>query len=167
MKNTQQLYLQRRRQSVVFNRGLTSFGTVIFPRTVIPPRPIVIGHLSNTKEGTSSGDILILDSQTFFIPDFSRKASDKALRREIAGLNIVFIPSPVGKEIRHILMMGHQQVSPCEPFNEISSIRAFGYSCTLVETARHKALRLAWARQRQHWTVDDWKQVAWSDESRF
>ena len=31
-------------------------------------------------------------------------------------------------------------------------------------TARHKALRLAWDR---HWTVEDWKHVAWSDESRF
>ncbi|GFY48301.1 cytochrome b561, DM13 and DOMON domain-containing protein At5g54830 [Trichonephila inaurata madagascariensis] len=63
--------------SVWSKKYSTSFGTVIFPRTVIPPRPIVIGHLCNTKEGTSSGDILILDSQTFFIPDFSRKASDK------------------------------------------------------------------------------------------
>ncbi|GBN62814.1 hypothetical protein AVEN_66310-1 [Araneus ventricosus] len=34
-------------------------------------------------------------------------------------------------------------------------------------TARHKALRLAWACQHRHWTVDDWKHVAWSDESRF
>ncbi|GFW92824.1 HTH_Tnp_Tc3_2 domain-containing protein [Trichonephila clavipes] len=34
-------------------------------------------------------------------------------------------------------------------------------------TARHKALRLAWARQHRHWTVDDWEHVAWSDESRF
>ncbi|GFW20920.1 HTH_Tnp_Tc3_2 domain-containing protein [Trichonephila clavipes] len=33
-------------------------------------------------------------------------------------------------------------------------------------TARHKALRHAWVRQR-HWTVEDWKQVAWSDESSF
>ncbi|GFY08735.1 transposable element Tcb2 transposase [Trichonephila clavipes] len=34
-------------------------------------------------------------------------------------------------------------------------------------TVRHKALRLSWARQHRHWTVDDWKHVAWSDESRF
>lgn len=34
-------------------------------------------------------------------------------------------------------------------------------------TVRHKALRLAWAREHQHWTVEDWKHVAWSDESRF
>ncbi|GFT00845.1 HTH_Tnp_Tc3_2 domain-containing protein [Trichonephila clavipes] len=33
-------------------------------------------------------------------------------------------------------------------------------------TARHKALRLTWARQHRHWTVKDWKYVAWSDESR-
>ncbi|GFT99630.1 HTH_Tnp_Tc3_2 domain-containing protein [Trichonephila clavipes] len=33
--------------------------------------------------------------------------------------------------------------------------------------ARHKALRLAWARQLRHRTADDWKHVAWSDESRF
>ncbi|GBO03719.1 hypothetical protein AVEN_253218-1 [Araneus ventricosus] len=37
----------------------------------------------------------------------------------------------------------------------------------LLLTARHKALRLAWARQHYHWIVDDWKHVAWSDESRF
>ncbi|GBN06919.1 hypothetical protein AVEN_135392-1 [Araneus ventricosus] len=34
-------------------------------------------------------------------------------------------------------------------------------------TVRHTALRLAWVSQRRHRTVDDWKQVAWSDESRF
>ncbi|GBN04851.1 hypothetical protein AVEN_41607-1 [Araneus ventricosus] len=34
-------------------------------------------------------------------------------------------------------------------------------------TALHKALLLFWARQHYHWTVDDWKHVTWSDESRF
>ncbi|GBN75542.1 hypothetical protein AVEN_185224-1 [Araneus ventricosus] len=34
-------------------------------------------------------------------------------------------------------------------------------------TALHKALLLSWARQHYHWTADDWKHVAWSDESRF
>ncbi|GBM88678.1 hypothetical protein AVEN_10512-1 [Araneus ventricosus] len=34
-------------------------------------------------------------------------------------------------------------------------------------TALHKALLLSWARQHYHWTVDYWKRVAWSDESRF
>ncbi|GBN49763.1 hypothetical protein AVEN_36001-1 [Araneus ventricosus] len=37
----------------------------------------------------------------------------------------------------------------------------------LLLTARHNALRLAWARQHCHWTVDEWKHVACSDESRF
>ncbi|GBN80386.1 hypothetical protein AVEN_219795-1 [Araneus ventricosus] len=34
-------------------------------------------------------------------------------------------------------------------------------------TALHKALLISWARQHYHCTVDDWKHVAWSDESRF
>ncbi|GBN00131.1 hypothetical protein AVEN_184306-1 [Araneus ventricosus] len=34
-------------------------------------------------------------------------------------------------------------------------------------TALHKALLLSWARQHYHWTVDDWKHVTCSDESRF
>lgn len=29
----------------------------------------------------------------------------------------------------------------------------------------HKAARLRWARKYQHWTVEDWKRVIWSDES--
>ncbi|GBL78234.1 Transposable element Tcb2 transposase [Araneus ventricosus] len=34
-------------------------------------------------------------------------------------------------------------------------------------TARHKALCIARARQHSHWAVNNWKHVAWSDESRF
>ncbi|GBM96405.1 Transposable element Tcb2 transposase [Araneus ventricosus] len=34
-------------------------------------------------------------------------------------------------------------------------------------TERHKALCIAWARQHSHCTVDDWKHIVWSDESRF
>ncbi|GFW51847.1 HTH_Tnp_Tc3_2 domain-containing protein [Trichonephila clavipes] len=62
------------------------------------------------------------------------------------------------------------KVSPFESFNETSSIWAFGAEKpprVPLLTARHKALRLAWARQHRHWTVDDWKHAAWSDESRF
>ncbi|GFU78487.1 transposable element Tcb1 transposase [Trichonephila clavipes] len=31
--------------------------------------------------------------------------------------------------------------------------------------ARHRPARLAWARERRDWIVEDWKRVAWSDES--
>ncbi|GFV89516.1 HTH_Tnp_Tc3_2 domain-containing protein [Trichonephila clavipes] len=37
----------------------------------------------------------------------------------------------------------------------------------LLLTARHKALSLTSARQHRHWTVDDGKHVAWSNESHF
>jgi transposase/DDE superfamily endonuclease len=29
----------------------------------------------------------------------------------------------------------------------------------------HKAARLSWARKHQHWTIQDWQRVIWSDES--
>ncbi|GFW50485.1 HTH_Tnp_Tc3_2 domain-containing protein [Trichonephila clavipes] len=33
--------------------------------------------------------------------------------------------------------------------------------------AQHQAAHLAWARELRDWSVEDWKRVAWSDESRF
>ena len=34
-----------------------------------------------------------------------------------------------------------------------------------VLKSQHKAARLYWARKYQHWTVQDWMRVIWSDES--
>ncbi|GBM53193.1 Transposable element Tc1 transposase [Araneus ventricosus] len=34
-------------------------------------------------------------------------------------------------------------------------------------TKRHRQLRLQWAREHRDWTMDEWKRVAWSDESQF
>ncbi|GBM65331.1 hypothetical protein AVEN_12097-1 [Araneus ventricosus] len=34
-------------------------------------------------------------------------------------------------------------------------------------TKRHRQLRLQWAREHRDWTMDEWKRVAWLDESRF
>ncbi|GBN96912.1 hypothetical protein AVEN_125715-1 [Araneus ventricosus] len=34
-------------------------------------------------------------------------------------------------------------------------------------TKRHRQLRLLWSREHQDWTMDEWKRVAWSYESRF
>ncbi|GBM85247.1 hypothetical protein AVEN_275110-1 [Araneus ventricosus] len=31
----------------------------------------------------------------------------------------------------------------------------------------HRQLRLQWAREHRDWTMDEWKRIAWSDESRF
>ena len=33
--------------------------------------------------------------------------------------------------------------------------------------ARHRAALLAWAREHREWSLEDWKRVAWTDESRF
>ena len=34
-------------------------------------------------------------------------------------------------------------------------------------SAKHKKKRLQWARDRQHWTIEKWKIVTWSNESWF
>ncbi|GBM53553.1 hypothetical protein AVEN_571-1 [Araneus ventricosus] len=34
-------------------------------------------------------------------------------------------------------------------------------------TKRHRQLRLQWAQEHRDWTMDEWKRVAWSEESRF
>ena len=34
-------------------------------------------------------------------------------------------------------------------------------------TPAHHLKRLQWARERRNWTLEQWKKVAWSDESRF
>ncbi|XP_055930349.1 uncharacterized protein LOC129960762 [Argiope bruennichi] len=52
-----------------------SFGTVIFPPLLIIPQPAIIGSLNSTRQGVSSGTILVLDSQTFLISDFSYDGS--------------------------------------------------------------------------------------------
>lgn len=33
--------------------------------------------------------------------------------------------------------------------------------------AIHKEKRLEWAKQHEHWTVEQWKSVLWTDESKF
>ena len=44
-------------------------------------------------------------------------------------------------------------------------------SCRPVRVAMmtpvHRRKRLQWARECQNWTLEQWKKVAWSDESRF
>ncbi|GFX29304.1 HTH_Tnp_Tc3_2 domain-containing protein [Trichonephila clavipes] len=40
-------------------------------------------------------------------------------------------------------------------------------SKVLLLNVRHRAALLAWAREHRDWSVEDWKRIAWSDESRF
>lgn len=54
-----------------------NFGSLIFPKNLQPPKPVVIGQLENTSHGVSSGSITVLDTQTFLIPDFSYDGTGK------------------------------------------------------------------------------------------
>jgi len=34
-------------------------------------------------------------------------------------------------------------------------------------SARHRQARYNWAKEHQHWTVDDWRRVVWTDETKI
>ncbi|GBL78762.1 hypothetical protein AVEN_65306-1 [Araneus ventricosus] len=38
-------------------------------------------------------------------------------------------------------------------------------TCVPLLTKHHRQLRLRWAWEHRGWTMDEWKRVAWSDES--
>ncbi len=51
------------------------------------------------------------------------------------------------------------------------NLKQMGYSSgpyrVPLLSAKNRKLRLQFARAHQNWTIEDWKNVAWSDESRF
>ena len=52
------------------------------------------------------------------------------------------------------------------------ALKSVGYACRVKQkkpklTEKHKRNRLAFAKKYESWTADDWKNVIWSDESKF
>ena len=52
------------------------------------------------------------------------------------------------------------------------TLKQMGYSSRRphrvpILSAKNRKLRLQFARAHQNWTIEDWKNVAWSDASRF
>ncbi len=52
------------------------------------------------------------------------------------------------------------------------TLKKMGYSSrrpnqVLLLSAKNRKRRLQFTQARQNWTIEDWKNVAWSDESRF
>lgn len=52
-------------------------GSLIFLSPLHPPYPMTIGKLYFTRPGTSTGDILIADMQTFIIQNFNFVGREK------------------------------------------------------------------------------------------
>lgn len=53
-----------------------------------------------------------------------------------------------------------------------NTLRSLGYVARIKQkkpslTLQHKKKRLEWAKKFRTWTVDEWKNVIWSDESKF
>ena len=52
------------------------------------------------------------------------------------------------------------------------TLRQMGYSSRRPHrvpllSAKNRKLRLQFAQAHRNWTIEDWKNIAWSDESRF
>ncbi len=48
------------------------------------------------------------------------------------------------------------------------TLKQMGYSSSVpLLSAKNRKLRLQFTQVHQNWTIEDWKNVAWSDESRF
>jgi transposase len=57
-------------------------------------------------------------------------------------------------------------------FTVARALKSLGYACRIKKkkpklTEKHKKARLAFAKKYESWTSDDWKNVIWSDESKF
>src|SRR5579863_9446168 len=48
-----------------------------------------------------------------------------------------------------------------------AGLKSFPKAKKPLLTKRHIRQRLAFARKYQHWTVEDWKRVIWSDETKI
>jgi hypothetical protein len=48
-----------------------------------------------------------------------------------------------------------------------SGLKAYIYHRKPFLSALHKARHLAWAKAHKHWTVEDWKNVIFSDKSKY
>ena len=55
-----------------------------------------------------------------------------------------------------------QCITPCCIWGCVAADRSVP-----MMTPVHRRKRLQWARERRNWTLEQWKKVAWSDESHF
>ncbi|KAF0293008.1 Protein Skeletor, isoforms B/C [Amphibalanus amphitrite] len=56
--------------SIWCRRFTVNFGDVFIPERLVPPRKVQLGKFSTLAHGVSSGNIVILNTKTFYIPNF-------------------------------------------------------------------------------------------------
>jgi hypothetical protein len=50
---------------------------------------------------------------------------------------------------------------------KVAHLKAVTKKKKLLLSIKHRQRRLAFALAHQHWTVEDWKRVIWSDETKI
>ena len=89
----------------------------------------------------------------------------RVLKREIRKNRC----TPMGNIHREFHMATGCSVSTKTMRNEAHALGYHGRAAVHkpLVTKGNRAARLQWAKEHREWTVEDWKRVVWSDESRF
>jgi transposase len=131
-----------------------------------------IGHITGLNE-RSIRKICQRVKHTQSFKDRRRSGRPPKLSERDKRLSVILLKKKeaktatgVSKLLRdhHNIQVSRQTVS--------RAFKEFGFSCRIKKkkpklTENHKKARLAWAKKYEAWTADDWRNVIWSDESKF
>lgn len=48
-----------------------NFGDLIIPQNLVIPAPVEIGRIPTKEHGVSSGPVMVVDTQTLLVPEFT------------------------------------------------------------------------------------------------
>ena len=108
---------------------------------------------SNLAKPTSGCPKLLTPADTYYVVHLvaSQKADNAS---QVKKLLTHTLPHPVSTKTIH------QNLS-CTGMKAVVKVK-----CPLL-TAKHHRVHLDWALAHQNWTLEDWKRVVWSDETKI
>ena len=118
------------------------------------PRTTITSFISRTRDRNSITNLPR--------PGRPRKLSDSAIRYLVRNAESeTHVPM---KELKNLSNIDVSLQTMRRRLQE-EGIRKWKAMKRPLLTLKHAKERLAWAKAHQHWTVDDWKRIIWSDES--
>jgi len=132
------------------------------------------GSIKSVAKTAGVGTMTVSRLKRSFLPTLSNQASgcpyilsDITLRR--ISRNVLKGECTTGKDVHKRLQQEGIQISYQTTLNSLRRIRINPRKKTKKPflSKKHKQERLKWARAHQHWTVDDWRRVIFSDETKI
>ena len=132
------------------------------------------GSIKSVAKAAAVGTMTVSRLKRSFLPTLSNQASgrpyilsDITLHR--ISRNVLKGECTTGKDVHRRLQQEGIQISYQTTLNSLRRIRIDPRKKTKKPflSKKHKQERLKWARAHQHWTVDDWRRVIFSDETKI